>query len=175
VSEDLGRAERQALEIEVLGNEIATRIPAALEMLKAYQRGYPTGGDRTGDGTSRTEALGIAPPDAIDREQRELAHCLDRALRALQTAYNITARYARARRPDRPEPATDDDGWCISCLRDSQYLEPTAAGRYAQHCRFCGEWSSAHGQEPPLEILRARHQGKRITTAMADRALAGRR
>lgn len=172
MTDDLGRAERQALEIEALGNEILTRLPAARDMLRAYKRGYPTGGDGTGDGTSRTEALGIAPPDAIDREERELGRSLERALRELNVAYNICARYGSACIPLRPEPVSDDDGWCVSCLRDRNHLEPVWAGRYARLCRWCAEFLLAQGVEPPLALLRARHEGRKITTHMVDKALA---
>lgn len=176
---DPGRAERHALEIEALGNEILNRIPDAVRVMRDYKRGYPTGGDgppakviaELGSCT-RTEALALAGPDAIDREQRELDQCLDRALRALQTAYNICARYQRAARPTKPEAQTNDEGWCSSCIRDGGYLEPAAAGRYAALCRFCGEWLAANGTNPPMEILKARHEGRRITTQMADKALA---
>jgi hypothetical protein len=171
---DLGRAERHAIEIQALAGEIAARLPAALEMLKAYKRGYPTGGDGSGDGTSRTEALGISPPDAIDREERELAHALERALRELNVAYNITARYQRPRRDRKPGRTivSLDDGWCSSCQRDGDHLEPVWDGRYRNLCRWCAEFTLAEGCEPPLSLLRLRHQGKRITADMVDRELA---
>lgn len=170
--EDLGTTERVTMEILALANETANRIHPCVTMLRQYKRGYPTGGDATGDGTSRTEALGISPPDIIDREQRELTRCLDTALRAMQVAYNITARYALASKPHRPEPVSDDDGWCISCLRNDNHMEPVWAGRYARLCRWCGEFYASEGVDPPLVLLKARHAGRRITTHMVDQALA---
>jgi hypothetical protein len=63
------------------------------------------------------------------------------------------------------------DGWCISCWRDNQHLEPTMKGQYRDRCRFCGDWRRQHQADPPLAILAARHTGRRITQADVDRAL----
>lgn len=184
---DLGRAERHALEIEALGNEILTRIPGTIRAMRDYKRGYPTGHagrtDLEAGACTRTEALALAGPDAIDREQRELTDCLDRALRALQTAYNICARYKptkqeRERLAKAAIAATasaqsgDLDGWCRSCIRDHSHLEPVWDGRYVDLCRWCAEFRNAEGTDPPVPLLRARHDGRRITTAMVDAELA---
>lgn len=180
---DLGRAERHALEIEALGNEISNRITAAVQMLKQYRRGYPTGSDGHTDpeagACTRTEALALAGPDAVDRDERDLLHALERGLRELRVAYNITARYQQASIPRHAGRITVavDEGWCASCVRDGGHLEPVWLGRYARFCRWCGEFHAAEGIEPPLPLLKARHQGRRITTAMvvAELAKVGRR
>lgn len=66
-------------------------------------------------------------------------------------------------------------GWCRSCHRDSRYCEPVAtrpdgSRRYSDFCNWCGEWAAAHkGEEPPLELVKLRHEGRRITSAMVER------
>lgn len=55
------------------------------------------------------------------------------------------------------------DGWCPSCYRDAQYLEPVAEGRYRDRCRRCGEHRAATGKDPSLDDLRIMHsRGKRL-------------
>lgn len=59
------------------------------------------------------------------------------------------------------------DGWCLSCWRDDQHLEPisvrpTGQAYYRDRCRPCGQWRNEHGEDPPPDILRARHTGRRI-------------
>jgi hypothetical protein len=63
------------------------------------------------------------------------------------------------------------EGWCVSCWRDDQHLVPIekrASGPqkgspyYRDLCRFCGGWKAEHGQEPPLDVLQRRHDGRRM-------------
>jgi hypothetical protein len=70
-------------------------------------------------------------------------------------------------------------GWCTSCYRNDHQHEPVGTrpdGRpyYIGLCRWCGDFRAAHGQQlPPLDLLKARHSGKQITTTMVKLALAG--
>lgn len=64
------------------------------------------------------------------------------------------------------------DGWCVSCWRNDQHLEPIADGRYRDRCRACGDWKGEHGQDPPVPILVLRHSGRRITTAAVAAAMS---
>lgn len=64
-------------------------------------------------------------------------------------------------------------GWCRSCHRDHGYCEPVAtrrdgSRRYSDYCNWCGEWVAANQKEPPLELLRAKHEGRRITQSMVE-------
>lgn len=67
-------------------------------------------------------------------------------------------------------------GWCRSCHRDNRYCEPVAtrkdgSKRYRDYCNWCGEWAAAHkGQEPPLELVKAKHEGRHITQRMVEQA-----
>lgn len=59
------------------------------------------------------------------------------------------------------------DGWCGSCWRDDQHLTPVAErpnGQpyYRGRCRFCGEWKANTREDPPLDVLRPHHEGRRI-------------
>ena len=63
------------------------------------------------------------------------------------------------------------DGWCVSCWRDDQHLTPITTQRtrngtevplYKDRCRWCGEWRSHSRQDPPLDVLQAHHEGRRI-------------
>lgn len=73
--------------------------------------------------------------------------------------------------------APKDDGpgdmWCHSCHRDNKHCQPIAE-RFAskRECNFCGSFRQTYKRLPPLSILDAHHQGRRITTADVMRALA---
>lgn len=103
--------------------------------------------------------------------------------------------------PQNTQPASFDPdtpaqisaaGWCISCHRDSGYCEPVAmrpdgTRRYRDFCIWCGEFIATQERLttakkkkakkktgaplPPLELVKARHRGDRITQQMVDRAL----
>lgn len=73
-------------------------------------------------------------------------------------------------------------GWCVSCWRDNKHTEPRAVdgkGRtiYANFCRWCGDFVGAHrdvlGAQgmPPLELVKLRHQGKRVPSGKVTKAL----
>jgi hypothetical protein len=59
------------------------------------------------------------------------------------------------------------DGWCVSCFRDDELLpialRPNGQPFYKDLCRWCGEWKGANGELPPMDVLRARRRGSRIT------------
>lgn len=74
---------------------------------------------------------------------------------------------SQKRRDDDPGP-----DWCKSCYRDAGYLEPVATHpdgsvKYAGYCRWCRESPIT---PPPLELVRTKHAGKRISVAMWERA-----
>jgi hypothetical protein len=38
-----------------------------------------------------------------------------------------------------------------------------------RRCRWCWDWAATHeSDDPPIDILRAHHQGRRITTRLVD-------
>jgi hypothetical protein len=63
------------------------------------------------------------------------------------------------------------DGWCVSCYRREQFLEPitmqTARNGamvpiYRDLCRPCGKWKSENGELPSMEVLQTWHRGGRV-------------
>lgn len=54
------------------------------------------------------------------------------------------------------------DGWCVSCWRADQHLSPVAERRYRDRCRFCGDYHRDQQEDPPIDILRARIDGRPI-------------
>lgn len=70
------------------------------------------------------------------------------------------------------------EGWCVSCWRNDRTcnpiaLRPTGEPYYKDRCRPCGEWQAEYGQDPPMSILKLRHDGRRVTQADVDEALKG--
>ena len=177
------------------------RIPATLRNLDACAPGFPAttpgngspGGSVGGNG-SRTETaicatevgsagkhtLGkargvgadtaLADRAAIDKLVRRIA--ADTAVlsaitdrwgwqQAGECNHSAAPRYA-GQVPDNGEVR-----WCVSCAR----LHKTTHTFAADQCRWCYEFKRAEGVLPPLELLDAHHQGKRITEAMVRQAL----
>lgn len=67
-------------------------------------------------------------------------------------------------RPDREfavvEAPTSDDDWCRACLA-AGYCEPRF--RNESLCRWCTEYRLAWRIEPPIDIIKLRKDGKRIS------------
>ena len=80
---------------------------------------------------------------------------------------------ARPSGPEASSPAVQDDPddmWCKSCLRVGHFA-PRATGRYAQLCRWCGDFQAVQGQLPPEGLLDAHHRGVRLTSKAVALAL----
>lgn len=80
------------------------------------------------------------------------------------------------------DPVTAADaaaaGWCKSCWRNDQQMVPVTPPegksrlkRYRDYCRWCGDFVGQHKIEPPLELLKVRHAGGRISEADVDKAI----
>lgn len=111
--------------------------------------------------------LGADQAAADHAELIRLAHQLPRLV-ALVDRYET--------RPGRGASLPDID-WCRSCYRNDRHHQPIERDReghayFAGLCRWCGAFKAEHQVEPPLELLRARHLGQRITTRMVTSALA---
>lgn len=58
-----------------------------------------------------------------------------------------------------------DDG-CVSCAR----IKTWSPINRTRRCRFCADWSYGHGgEDPPIAILRAHTDGRRITVRLLER------
>jgi len=74
------------------------------------------------------------------------------------------------------DPDEPGDGWCHSCYRDNRYMQPedTHADGRIKHknlCAWCAGFIKDYQRRPPIELLRQRHEGRRITTAAVADAL----
>lgn len=102
------------------------------------------------------------------------------AIGALSQAAGVAVELIVDTVPDAPAAVEDEgpgDGWCRSCYRDKRYLEPEATHRngtvkHRGACTWCASFKAEHGIDPPLELLRKRHGGRRITVADVTAALA---
>ena len=128
--------------------------------------GYPTNsGPSRGNGMQRDPvgvlvALRIDHPtgDTVRHAHTELVTKVDQARRLLEQAESAGHRAL--------PPATNvaDDG-CVSCSRLSRW-SPIFRSR---RCRWCAYFSYAHGgEDPPAELLRAHHEGRRISERMVE-------
>lgn len=82
--------------------------------------------------------------------------------------------------PDSFDPDTPAQisaaGWCVSCHRDQGFCEPVSmrpdgSRRYRDYCTGCGNFKAAHGIEPPLKILKLRHEGRRVSARDVEAAV----
>lgn len=116
---------------------------------------------------------------AASRYKAELSKLTDgigARLSRLTTIVNICnpERPGRITKGDQTAAQVAAEGWCVSCWRDDQTFEMLATGQYRDRCRFCGDWKGAHGEDPPVWLLRKRRiHGKRmVTTSDVAKALA---
>lgn len=159
-------------------NESAARINIAVGLIQdAWHRldddspGFPGGHEGSGSGASQPERTDLARDQAY-ADLRALKQALQENLRSSTRIYDVASRWGiRSVEVEGQLPVE----WCASCYRDNKHCEPTAHGRYKGLCRFCGDWRAAHKIVPPLEIIEARHRGRRITSVMVQRALAQQR
>jgi hypothetical protein len=108
-----------------------------------------------------TVAMRIDHPhsDVLGHAHRDVLSKLHQARRLLEQAESAGRRAL-------PPPAnqTLDDG-CLSCAR----IKTWSPIHRTRRCHWCSDWSYAHGgEDPPVDILRAHHQGRRITTRLVD-------
>jgi hypothetical protein len=163
----------------------AARLPATLRNLDACAPGFPAttpgngspGGSVGGNG-SRTETLAmrdasrdnaVTDYDALDKLVKRIA-----ADTAVLSAITDRWGWAQAGEVDHSaapryagQVPTTDVRWCVSCAR----REHSTAVHRGDLCRWCYEFKLAEGVVPPLEILAARHECRRITATMVREAL----
>lgn len=152
-------------------NAASDRLEAARQAMSDQAPGYPgsTIGGRGGQGDTQPERLHevIGRDPALralwdtDDMVRQLAGLADRF-------YHHVVQWSTRRVRLAEGPGAD---WCVSCHRDNGYHEPISDEAYSDRCRWCREWRAEHGDDPPLELLQRRHEGRRITTADVERAL----
>lgn len=110
-------------------------------------------------------------PDAAAAAQRRIDDAVRQVAAAAQAlAVELIAWSPPSTDMQRPDTtsATAPDGWCTSCWRNDRKQEPIGvrpggtAPYYATMCAWCGSFKATHGYLPPVELLRLRHDGRRI-------------
>lgn len=124
-----------------------------------------TSHDPTGDAATTHDPAATAQR-TIDRRIRALA------TNAAALALELTRWSPPSTDMQHPDPAVPPPGWCTSCWRDDHHHEPVSTHYAGTLCRFCAEFEREHLRRPPIEILRLRHTGRRITQRDIDRHLA---
>lgn len=128
--------------------------------------GYPRQSG-CGSGAGQGDPVGVIVALRIDHPGRDVlasiyadvAHKLHQARRLLEQAESA-GRHALP-----PAPTTNLDDGCISCARIKTWSPITRTRR----CRWCSDWAYNHdGNDPPTEILRAHHDGRRITIRVVE-------
>lgn len=133
--------------------------------------GYPTaslgGGGRggTADPTGRAAAIRIDHPagDLIGTHVERAWALIHQAARILEEADSHRARAL----PPEADAHDDDAEWCLPHLRAGICTPRDKAGR----CRWCYEFSRAHGQDPPPELVIKYHDRGRVYDADVRQAL----
>lgn len=151
--------------------EIRTRIdcaltlaPTAWQQLQDNQPGYPTGKDGNGAADTQPERLAtVLDRDSAYRDLIQLQIAAAHAFDAVQTIYDVAGRWGR-----RPEASTfrgevpDPSEWCASCLRIGK-CSPRFRG---DECSWCYDYRRSEGEKPPVDLLTAHHEGRKITRRM---------
>lgn len=101
------------------------------------------------------------------RHAHALANLVDTLDQAWRLLYELHVQITNLNAHATGESSYEDAG-CTSCRRNAGHWEPAEEGRGT--CRWCRWWKTEHGALPPLDVLVARHQGRRITTAMVAQA-----
>lgn len=130
---------------------------------------------------SSTQAAALNP-DKARRDLRELDRLVRQARSTAEKLYDMTEDWLTT--TDGQPTGTVEPG-CKSCAR----LRVTVRGKsvprweprrelsrrtvdgkqminYSQFCEWCEDWINGEGQSPPIRVLEAHHDGKRITNAL---------
>lgn len=98
-----------------------------------------------------------------------LHHEYARRIAAAQHAARDLKHFIDRHRPDRWTPDTDgtaplsDEAWCTNHLENFGSCETRHRGDL---CRWCDDIRLAHGFTPDRPLMRARHEGRRVTERM---------
>lgn len=130
------------------------------------EEGEPVPNDPTGEGSSTTNDQLRHPRLVAALGAYEIA-CANVSNLILNTVHLDSV----------PRPDGPGDGWCASCYRDDRCLqrEDTHADGRTKHknmCAWCAGFVRDYNRQPPIELLRWRHQGRRISAADIKAALA---
>lgn len=185
---------RLSAQVGVLATLLEEKGQRAWDTLDGWQEGprkAPQAGERGGGGT---EAQAEARRDEHLQRARAARHfrqftadltevdrLADSLIRRIDVACPPHPMELRNRKTEDLDPVTAADvaaaGWCASCWKNDQQMVPitvqprTGMRYYRDFCKWCGEFKGTHKIEPPVELLRLRHAGRRITEADVNAAL----
>lgn len=163
----------------------AARVQRAIHASGVHVDGYPTGASGSGDGTSRTEALGTrhaygteveedgpmtGPHDPHGAQRRAMERWVERGadLVAQLAPSNKAGDHLRSQASDACPPSC-----CQSCW-DTGTRTPTK-NPGGVLCRWCGDTARALGLDaPPRSLVDKHNRGLRITDRDVRSATAGR-
>jgi len=133
---------------------------------------------RPGVRATNTDPRGPGGPTNTDDDQtptfdatllgdQRFADAIHAAWSACQTVADLIQRDRPDRTPKHQPSTAGDDQWCRTHLALG-ICEPRFRG---DECRWCYRFRQANGVAPPEPLLRARHDGQRITQPMVAAAL----
>lgn len=168
----------------VLGTVLEDRGQTAWDRQDGWQHGprkAPEQGIRGGGGGEagaeerKDEAIQRARAARHFQEFRADLKLLDevtqRVLRRIDVACPPNPEEVKNRSGDL-DPVTPADvaiaGYCASCWRNDQQMVLIEVNKhslryYRDYCRWCGGLKATYGIEPPLEMLKLHHAGRRIS------------
>lgn len=143
------------------------------------------GGGESGEEDRKDEAVQRARAARHFQEFRsdlaELDELCQKLLRRIDVACPPNPEDVKNRRTGDLDPITSADvaaaGWCQSCWRNDQQMvviethKRTGLRYFRDLCRWCGGVKSTYGIEPPLEILKLHHAGRRVNVADLEAAV----
>ena len=159
-----------------LATRIAALLPAALQGLHDSRGGYPSSTPGSGSAGGSAGGLPTSPVERqagrIDRaaiDAAELTRLLRATEKALMRAHRIVTAYTSTVHGD--AGTAPGEPMCTSCLRIHEAARVFRAGL----CRFCYRHRDSEGIVPPIELVRAHHEGRSITPTMIQRARVARK
>lgn len=176
--------------------EDPSRGQAAYDRMQGWQHGprsAPKAGERGGGGGEAAAEDRKAEEKQRQRAAEHFAEfradldALERltyaVLRRVDVACPPNLSELKNRRTEDLDPMTPADaavaGWCASCWRNDQQMVPIETNKktglryHTSMCRWCGGVCSTYKVDmPPLEIVKLRHAGHRISVSQMEEAIA---
>lgn len=122
------------------------------------------GGTPTGSQPENYETINT---DAAVTALAELKHHVRLAFASAAAVHRIVERWNPTPGTTKKTKTLDPQDWCRSCLRIAK-CSPRHRGDL---CRWCYDFTKSTGQQPPIELVRDHHEGRRITDERVKDAL----
>lgn len=178
--------------------DTTNRWPRAHTTMHSQLAGYAATAAGFSEGGGGGAAVKLTRPEAVmeaviasenfDKSRADLTQAARSAAiirKEARRILEIAERYNPDDHPPTRKKATDTpaadpgDDYCRSCFTDDGYLECVTLRTerqggtpyYVGLCKWCGDFRANWKKDPPPAVLRARHQGKRITVQLIERAM----